>query len=148
LDEREDTIIRNDRLSLFTGQRETAESAACLIPRCGGVSGGFSTYPAVQLRKCRPTPSFTPRQTLMPEFDQAPFHIDKSRRHRGPVPYIAGLWCWRLRGACLRTACQSSRTLTPKGRRRHTFKAVECVGCELETWSQATCLPTVSVTSR
>jgi pimeloyl-ACP methyl ester carboxylesterase len=34
----------------------------------------------------------------------------------------------------LRTACQSSRTPTPKGRRRHTFKAVECVECELETW--------------
>ena len=29
--------------SPFTGQRETAESAACLIPCCGGV--GFFTYP-------------------------------------------------------------------------------------------------------
>jgi hypothetical protein len=69
----------------------------CLIPRCGGVSGGFSTYPAVQLRKCRPTPSFTPRQTLMPKFDQSPFYVNNSRGHRGPVSYIARHWCWRLR---------------------------------------------------
>jgi hypothetical protein len=43
--------------------------------RFGGV-GGFLFYPAVQLRKCRPTPNFTPRQTLMPEFDQSPFYIN------------------------------------------------------------------------
>src|ERR1700730_10918392 len=74
------------------------QTSLALIVGSGGV-GGFLFYPAVQLRKFRPTPSFTPRQTLMPEFDQSPFYIDKSRRHRGPVPYIAGLWCWRLRGA-------------------------------------------------
>jgi hypothetical protein len=34
---------------------------------------------------------FTSRQTLMPEFDQSPFNTNKSRRHRGPAPYIAGL---------------------------------------------------------
>jgi len=66
--------------------------------RFGGV-GGFFAYPSVQVRKCRPTPSFTPRQTLMPKFDQSPFYVNNSRGHRGPVSYIAGLWCWRLRGA-------------------------------------------------
>jgi hypothetical protein len=36
---------------------ETVESAACLIPRCGGV-GSILFYPAVQLRKCRPASRF------------------------------------------------------------------------------------------
>ena len=97
MDGQEDAIIRNDRLSHILPMGKTVESAACLIPCCGGV-GGFLFYPAVQLRKCRPTPSFTPRQTLMPEFDQSPFYTNKSRRQRGSVSYIAGLWCWRLRG--------------------------------------------------
>ena len=95
LDEREDAIIRND-LS-YTGRGKTVERAACLITCRRGV-GGFSTHPAVQLRKCRPTPSFTPRQTLTPKFDQSPFYVNNSRGHRGPVSYIARLWCWRLRG--------------------------------------------------
>src|ERR1700735_2357479 len=43
--------------------------------RFGGV-GRFSTYHYVQFRKCCPTPSFAPRQTLMPEFDQSPFYIN------------------------------------------------------------------------
>jgi hypothetical protein len=30
---------------------------------------------------------------LMPEFDQSLFYINKSRRHRRPVSYIARLWC-------------------------------------------------------
>src|ERR1700730_15788264 len=72
------------------------QTSLALIVGSGGV-GGFLFYPAVQLRKFRPTPSFTPRQTLMPEFDQSPFYIRKSRRHKGPVSYITGLWCWRLR---------------------------------------------------
>jgi hypothetical protein len=50
--------------------------------RFGGV-GGFFSYPSVQVRKCRPAPRFfTFRQTLMPEFDQPPFYIDRSKRHR------------------------------------------------------------------
>jgi hypothetical protein len=34
----------------------------------------------------------------MPEFQQTPFYIDSSRRQKGPVSYIARLWCGRLRG--------------------------------------------------
>jgi hypothetical protein len=57
----EETYLWTD----YTGRGRTVESVGRLIPCRGGVSG-FSNYPAVQLRKYRPTPSFTPRQTLMP----------------------------------------------------------------------------------
>jgi hypothetical protein len=70
-----------------------------LCSKVQGSDSGFSTYPAVQLRKCRPTPSFTPRQTLMPKFDQSPFYVNNSGGHREPISYIAGLWCCRSRGA-------------------------------------------------
>jgi hypothetical protein len=47
--------------------------------RFGGI-GGFFAYCAVQVRKCRPIPRFfTPLQTLMPEFDQPPFYIDRTK---------------------------------------------------------------------
>ena len=47
----------------------------------GGV-GGFLFRPTGQVRKCRPASGFTFRQTLMPEFDQTPFYIARSRRRR------------------------------------------------------------------
>jgi hypothetical protein len=53
--------------------------------RSGGVSG-FLFQSAVQIRKCRPIPRFfTPRQTLMPEFDQPPFYIDRTKLPGRPV---------------------------------------------------------------
>src|ERR1700738_1316644 len=66
---------------------ELAEAVFTLQPlvslvHFGGV-GGFSPYPSVQVRKCRPAPRFfTFRRTLMPEFDQPPFYIDRSKCRR------------------------------------------------------------------
>ena len=91
--------------------------AACLIPCCGGV-GGFFVYPSFQLRKCRPAPRyFNFGQTLMPEFHQSPFYINKSRRQKGPVSYIAGLWCWRLRGVLPRCVTKFLRSGGGSGNR-------------------------------
>jgi hypothetical protein len=48
----------------------------------GGV-GRFLFRPAGQVRKCRPASGFfASRQTFMPEFDQPPFYIDRSKRRR------------------------------------------------------------------
>ena len=59
--------------------------------RFGGV-GGFFAYSRAQVRKCCPIPRlFASRQTLMPEFDQPPFYIDRTKRHRCPVSYVAVL---------------------------------------------------------
>jgi hypothetical protein len=58
-------------LAFLRSAREKVENAVALIARFGV--------------------RFTPHQTLMPEFDQSPFHTNKSRHHRGPAPYIAGL---------------------------------------------------------
>jgi hypothetical protein len=49
--------------------------------RFGGV-GGLFVYPCVQVRE-RPVPRFFSfRQTLMPEFDQPPFYIDRTKPNR------------------------------------------------------------------
>ena len=74
--------------------------------RFGGV-GGFFAFPSVQVRKSRPASGFfASRQTFMPEFDQPPFYIDRSKRHGGPVSYIAGSWAHCSRRVF--PMCQSS----------------------------------------
>jgi hypothetical protein len=102
----------------FTGQwGKQVESAACLVPCCGGV-GGFFVYPSFQIRKCRPAPrSFNFGQTLMPEFQQTPFYIDSSRRQKGPVSDIARLRCGRLHGLLPRCVMKFFRSGGGSGNR-------------------------------
>ena len=80
-----DPSIVPDSLVALNLQRlqflNSAQSLASMV-RFGGV-GGFFSFPSVQVRKCRPASGFfASRQTFMPEFDQSPFYIDRSRRHR------------------------------------------------------------------